>query len=199
MGAPVVALMQRPSVGIVPKVFTPRLRVLAHVISELAANLGACDSTVKTIERGINHHLLKEVSLYGLTPNDLAAIAVVFEIDWMEHEVWVSGPNCGAIKLSIDDDAEPISGQIEPIYKDLVPYFHGRMEDWDVIAIEAHYTFRDEIRRNPEDLACARRLLGTKPTDPIEWEEGKRVDIEATPEGLSELRTVWTEVVPADR
>lgn len=174
-----------------------RLRVLYHVVHELARGFGLEEYRLETIRKGIlDKQVLGEIYINYLNAEGKLVGKVTMTIDWDKHRVFAQSEGGRSFEV---DPTISISEQISRIYPLLVAHTEELRKTFGVQRINVQYQFKRDMWGDEKKLKEAREFLGTTPiTEELNWAENPTssstyiwkwdVELEYISRKLAELR-----------
>jgi len=149
----------------------PRTSVVAEVWGELAYALGVSERQIDNIlKKGFANYLLASATIVFFNRHDEVPLEFVMTMDWRKHEMLAKAE----ANINLCPSA-PFTEQLDPDFRKMVLYLRRVMSECGVTRVELQIHFRDEIYRDAELLAKARKFLGVCPARPRTYACGERL------------------------
>lgn len=169
-----------------------RLRVLYHVVHELARGFGL-EEYLETVKKGIlERQVLAEIIINYLNADSKLVGRVTISIDWDKHRALARSDSGKSFEV---DTTKSISEQISRLYPLLVAHTEELRKAFDVREITVRYQYTPDVWADERKLAEVRKFLGTSPGKELTWAESPLkpdsnwdVELEVITRKLAELR-----------
>lgn len=141
----------------------PKAHVRAQCAGEFVANLGGSEADVRIAQDGCTEQVFKEIAVYGVDRQGRAHSAATYNITDRVGD--------GDIIAVEDNDHRSMLERTDGAYAILIRETVADFQNKQLRPI-VHYTYRDDIARDPDRRSRYNQMLGLSDTEPLYAPEG---------------------------